>query len=190
MKLKKVTVQDILSWDPCDGYTEEKIKELFGRKKYLNVKQILDLDIPAEDRLWVVLRPEMIPEMIIHEFLCQVAESVLPIYEKEYPDDKRPRNAIETKRRWINGEATDEELAAARVAARDAARVAARDAAWVAAWAAARAAARAAAGDAARAAARDAAGVAAWAAARDAAGDAAGVAAWAEQIEILKGLIR
>jgi hypothetical protein len=84
-------------------------------------------------------------------------ETVLPIFEREYPNDKRPRNAIETARRYANGEATDEELAAAR------------DAVWAAAWAAAWDAARAAARDAAWAAARD----AAWAAARDAARDAA-----------------
>ena len=70
---------------------------------------------------------------------CRVAEDVLPIYEREYPDDDRPRKAIETARRHADGKATDSELAAARDAARDAAR-AAEDAAWDAAWAAADAA--------------------------------------------------
>jgi len=81
-------------------------------------------------------------------FACDCAERVLPIYEKEYPDDKRPREAIEAARRYAKGKATKKELAAAWSAARDAARAAwaaaaagaawsaARDAAW-AAWAAA-----------------------------------------------------
>jgi hypothetical protein len=72
--------------------------------------------------------------------------------------------ALDVAERYANGDATDEELAAARAAVQ----AAARDAAWVAAedaaWAAARAAARDAAWVAARAAARD----AAWVAARDA----------------------
>ena len=89
--------------------------------------------------------------------------------------DPRSLAALEVAERYANGNATDDELAAAG------------DAAWAAAWAAALDASRAAAGDAAWAAALDAsraaagaaAGAAAWAASRAAAGDAAGDAAGA-----------
>ena len=81
--------------------------------------------------------------------------------------------ALDVAERFARGEATVEELAAARAAARAAAGVAARAAAWDAAGAAAWAAA----GDAARAAAGVAAGVAAWVAARAAAGAAVRAAA-------------
>ena len=99
-------------------------------------------------------------------FACDCAEQALPTYEKVYPDDKRPRKAVETARLFAEGKATQKELAASAAAAwdavRDAARAAARAAAWCAAWYAARCAARAAAGDAAWDAARDAARAAAW----------------------------
>jgi len=81
---------------------------------------------------------------VLHEFACWCAERVLRRERKagREPDD-RSWNAIKTKRAWLDGKATDDEL----------------NAAWVAAWAAAAAA------DAARAAAaaedRDAAKVAA-----------------------------
>ena len=75
-------------------------------------------------------------------FACWCAEQVLPIYEKDYPNDKRPRHAIDSARRYAEGLATAKELSAARDAARAAAWDAARDAAWDAAWAAAWAAAR------------------------------------------------
>jgi len=82
-------------------------------------------------------------------FACDCAERVLPLYEAQYPDD-RPRKAIEVARRYAEGAATREELAAAWYAAEEAAWYAARrDASWAAAWAA-----REAAGDATRAAAR------------------------------------
>ena len=120
----------------------------------------------------ILRRVEAWNERTARLFACDVAERVLPIYEREYPTDSRPRQAIDMARHYANGDAIDEELAAAR----DAARAAARTPAW-----AARAAARAA-----RAAARDAARAAAWAAedaaraaARDAARAAAGDAAWA-----------
>ena len=66
------------------------------------------------------------------------AERVLPLFEADYPDDDRPRKAIEAERAYARGEITKEQLAAARAAARAAAGAAARDAAWDAAWAAAR----------------------------------------------------
>ncbi len=116
-------------------------------------------------------------EPILHEAACIFAEGALRVAKVT---DPRSWAAIEAKRKWLRGEITAKELAAAGAAAWDAARDAARDAAGAAAraaaWDAARDAAgdaaRDAAGDAARAAARAAARDAAWDAARDAAGDA------------------
>jgi hypothetical protein len=111
-------------------------------------------------------------------FACDCADHVLGIYEKKYPEDKRPRKAIETARLFAEGKATKEELDAALAAARAAA-LAAAGAAWAAALAAARAAALAAAG-----AAWDAAG-AAW----DAAGAAARAAERKWQVGLLKKIL-
>ena len=85
-------------------------------------------------------------------FAVECAERVLPIFEREHPNDSRPCEALAVARRFADGQATREELAAARDAARDAAWAAASAAAAraAAAWDAARAAA---AWDAARAAA-------------------------------------
>ena len=94
---------------------------------------------------------------MLHELACWYAE--LAILASKQPADPRSLAAIATKRAWLQGKATDADLAAAWAAAR----AAAMDAAWDAAGAAARDAARAAAGDAAWA--------AAWAAARAAAAD-------------------
>jgi hypothetical protein len=79
---------------------------------------------------------------------CDFAEAVLHLAPK---GEDRPRKAVEVARRFANGQATEEELAAASSAARDAA----SSAAWAAAWAAACA----------MNAARDAAAAADWAAA-------------------------
>ena len=92
-------------------------------------------------------------------FACDCAEHVLSLYEAKYPDDGRPRKAIETARRYAEGKDAVEELAAEGAAAWAAARAAEGAAAW--------AAARAAAWAAALAAARAAAWAAAWAAALD-----------------------
>ena len=121
---------------------------------------------------------------------CLFAEDVLPMFEKKYPDDNRPRRAIEIARLWCAGKATLDEIRAAWDAARDAARAAAWAAARDATGAAARDATGAAAWDAAWAAARDAAWDAAGAAARDATGAAAWDAAWAAKMKEYADLTR
>ena len=107
-----------------------------------------------DDALWC-LRAIIEPaDKEIRLFACDCAERVLPIFEKAYPKDKRPRQAIEVSRRFALGQATKEELEAAWEAAR--ATLAAAGTAWEAARVAAWEAARAAALEAARVAAREA----------------------------------
>ncbi len=141
----------------------------WGLDKPFPLTEVLDV-CGMDDALWslgIVIEPV---DKEIRLFACYSAERVLPIFEKQYPEDKRPRQAIEVSRRYANGEATLEELNAAAGAARSAAWAATWDATWDAGAAAARDAG-AAAGAAARA--------AAWAAAWGATWDAAGAATWA-----------
>jgi hypothetical protein len=82
-------------------------------------------------------------------FACDCAEHVLHLFEERYPNDKRPREAIQAAREYVDGKISIEEFNKATEAADAAARVArvarADDAAWaaraaraadVAAWAA------------------------------------------------------
>lgn len=50
----------------------------------------------------------------LRHIACDCAEQALPDFEREFPDDKRVRQLIEVTRRFADGEATKEELAAAR----------------------------------------------------------------------------
>ena len=163
MELPRVTLDEFLSFKPCWLDDEQGRRRLryYARKLggSADALEILALRrIPADERLWAVLREEFIPAPILHEFSCRCAEDVLSRINNP---DSRSIHAIAVKRRWIAGEATDEELAAARTAAW-AAQAAAQDAARTAAQAAAQDAARTAAW-AAQAAAQDAARTAAWA---------------------------
>ena len=135
----------------------------YGRDTPITLLQILNVN-GLDDALWA-LRACPDSDTFARLLACDYAEHVLRIFETQYPDDDRPREAIAVSRRYARGEATDAELSAARDAAGAAAGSAARDAARDA-----RAAAGAAEGAAARDAARDARAAArdARAAARDA----------------------
>ena len=102
----------------------------YGDKKPITMTQILDLS-GMDDCIWAIFHTQNgTGEKLLRLFACDCAEHVLPIFEKKFPKDARPREFIAVARRFANGEVS----AAAWVAA------------WAAAWAAARAAAMEAAG--------------------------------------------
>ena len=113
-------------------------------------------------------------------FAADCAERVLPIFEERYPNDDRPRKAIEAARLYARGEIGAAARAAAQAAAGEAAageasweasQAASRTASWAASWAASQAAPWAASWDASAAARRAASQAARRAAPWDAAGD-------------------
>ena len=180
MALPTITYSQLLSYDPCWSHSAAGRKRLQYYSNKLggkaNALDILRLRrVPARDRLWAVLRGDLIPDRLLHEFGCWCADEALKLIDNP---DPRSVKAVMAKRQWLRGEITDAALERARAAA------------WVAVWVA-RAAAWAA-QDAAWAA-QDAAGAApdaAWAAdldvraaAREAA-QAAQDAAWAAEIDV------
>jgi hypothetical protein len=130
---KVVTLEQVLSWKPC--YDREKILWLSRGKTELTVGEIIDLKfVPVENKFWLLLREEIIPARILHEFAIWCAEIALT---KDNVTDERSWNALKVKRLWLDGKATDKELDAASDAAKYAAINAARYATWAVAWAAA-----------------------------------------------------
>ena len=139
--MKTITYEDFVSFNPCWLTDEEERNEhaaQLARYRAMRDKwsaiDILRLDeVDAEDRLWLVLREELIDAPILHEFACRCADRAIARIGKP---DSRSVAAIEAKRKWLRGEISDDELdaawdaalAAAKYAARAAARAAARDA--------------------------------------------------------------
>jgi len=168
------TLNQIRAKSPCTS-SWKKLLDHLGKTKAddepVAITTILDSN-GLDDALWC-LQAVKGHDREIRLFSVWCARQVQHLME-----DPRSIAALDVSERFANGEATEEELAAARDAAMDAA----RDAAWAAAMDAARAAAM----DAARDAAMDAAWAAAWAAAMDAAWAAAMDAAWAAQAKRLR----
>ena len=72
-------------------------------------------------RMLTVERIEAWNDRTTRLFAVECAERVLPLFERDRPGDSRPREALTVARRFADGQATREELAAAWAAARDAA---------------------------------------------------------------------
>ena len=178
------TLNRLKSAGACAARYEHLVKALGGVKfdhdAPINLLTILEHN-GQDDCLWALCATEQNCDVVARLMACDFAEQVLPIFEAKYPDDKGPRLAIETGRRFARAECSADELAASELAASEAAAWATwatSEAAARAAWAASEAAARAAWAAAARAAraAAKAAARAAWAAAR----------ARTDQLEIIK----
>ena len=145
--MKTITYEQFLKIDPYYHDGSEKhalMAAIAARREHWSALDILELsEIPAEDRLWYALREELIDAPLLHEFACRCAERAL---NRVKIPDPRSLRAIEVKRAWLRGEATDDELDAAwhdaAEALWDIVHAAIRNAAWAAAQAAARAAVR------------------------------------------------
>jgi hypothetical protein len=163
--MKTLTWADFAKHEPCYN-PAEKYGEWEGT--------ILDLmqhpEIPAKDKVWAFTREGIVNDITLRLFAVGCARKVQHLMK-----DQQSIDALDVAERYANGNATEDELAAAGLAAR-AATGSAAEAAAEAAWVAAGAAAGRATWDAALA--------AAWEAARASAREAARASARQAQVEI------
>lgn len=74
----------------------------FMTSSHVTLDAIIHSEISLKDKYWFVCRKVLTKEQN-QKLACDVAEIVLPLFEKKYPDDKRPREAIETAILFIAG---------------------------------------------------------------------------------------
>ena len=130
--MKKITAEMIMDKEPCEDWTEERVRKYIGKGKTL--KEILEIkEVSEEDRIWCVTR--FLPDKTNRAFAIWCAQQCRT-------DVQEIKDYIKVIKRYYAGKATDEELMAAKRAAYWAAYWAADGAA--AYWAAERAAYRAA----------------------------------------------
>jgi hypothetical protein len=90
-----ITLETIKALKPCkdrlDNYVKHYSEKSFTHGQFMGLK-----NITQEDKIWVALR--LIPQAKLRFAAADIAESVLDIYEAKYPNDNRPRLAIEAAR--------------------------------------------------------------------------------------------
>lgn len=116
----KTTIEEIYKFKPCfsgfktfvenhfdSSFGEEvvTIEEIYGslfdfeKTRSISILEILNSN-GAEDAFWA-LRTQKYKDYCL--ILADVAESVLHIFEDEYPEDKRPRDVINAMRKYNAG---------------------------------------------------------------------------------------
>ena len=108
-----------------------------GKTELLDVGLAAVADNKPDYARWLIRHVCLDNKRLSVEVAIFAAEKALPIFEKKYPTDKRPREAIEAAKGWLNNPSEENRLAAAEAAS---AAVSAAWAADAATWAAARAA--------------------------------------------------
>lgn len=131
--MKTFTINDIRSWKPCYNPMTYLPEGWSGTC----VDILNNENIPHVDRLWCVLRAELVSERTMRLFAVWCYRQTLKFVTNP---DSRSIEAASVAERFANGQATAEEMSAARSSAWSAVWSAARSAAELAAWSAAEAA--------------------------------------------------
>ena len=112
------TLNNIREHAPCASGWSKLLKSLdktHADDVPLALEQILDSN-GLDDTLWA-LRAVKGHDKELRLFACQCARLVLPIFEKKYPEDDRPRKAIEAAEAFALGQIGKDELQKAADAA-------------------------------------------------------------------------
>ena len=122
-----ITLKQIRKHSLCqDGW--ENLLEHLGKTKAddepLKFSEILESN-GLDDAIWCLRALPKEHDGKIRCLTADFAERVLHIFEEKYPDDKRPREAIQGARDYVEGKITLDELKVFRRAADDAADAAA-----------------------------------------------------------------
>ena len=121
MKLT-INADELRSWGVCKNGLEEFVKA--HGEKTVSLEKALESNT-VKDFFYVFDRNKnRFPDAQVKDIkllICDFAEHVLAFFEEEYPKDKRPRKAIETARKYINGDASTDDVVVAAADATDAA---------------------------------------------------------------------
>ena len=107
--MKHTTLNEILKHNPCkDGRDMllASLNKILADDEPLSFKYILKSN-GIKDAVWALCVLDYKDQAL---FRADVAELVLPIFEKEYPDDDRPRKAVESIRDFYHGKINKEQL--------------------------------------------------------------------------------
>lgn len=92
--MKTISIDLLLKSDLITAEESYSLIERFVRNPQITAAEILELDLPAKNRVEALLRPEFLNEGQLRELACDFASHTLHIFEEAAPGDYRPHECL------------------------------------------------------------------------------------------------
>lgn len=92
--MKVISVEILLKSELITTEESHTLIERFVRAPHITAAEILDLNLPAKNRVEALLQPEFLNEMRLRELACDFAAHTLHIFEAQAPGDYRPHECL------------------------------------------------------------------------------------------------
>jgi hypothetical protein len=113
MQVGTISVAKLLDSDLITAEESYDLIERYVVNPQITAAEILELDLPAKNRVEALLQRELLSQKHLRELACDFAEHTLHIFESHAPEDRRPHRCVEVARQHFAGRAKSEELMAA-----------------------------------------------------------------------------
>jgi hypothetical protein len=97
-----ITIRQVMKLNPCQKYSLQRVRKLFGERETLSYREISKLNIPDEDKIWILVKNHFLTHRQQIMFAIYCAKSALPVWNKRYPKDRRPAEAIKAAYAVLN----------------------------------------------------------------------------------------
>jgi hypothetical protein len=109
-RVKTISSNVILSSDLLSAEDSFSLSIELKQRLQLAASEIIELDLPARNRVEALLQKDFLKENQLRELACDFAEHTLQVFELYCPDDSRPRNFVKMARLYYAGKLSKESL--------------------------------------------------------------------------------
>jgi hypothetical protein len=98
--VKTISVRVLLGSDLITPEESYDLIERFVLNPQITSAEILDLDIPAKNRVEALLQPGFLDESTLRDLACDFAAHTLHVFEAHAPNDHRPHECLRMAFLW------------------------------------------------------------------------------------------
>ena len=112
-QVKTITSNVLLSSELLSAEDSFSLFIELDERLQLTASEIIELDLPARNRVEALLQKEFLEADQLRELACVFAEHTLQVFECYCPDEPRPRKFVEFARLYYAGKVSKEKLKSA-----------------------------------------------------------------------------
>lgn len=94
--MKTISVDILLRSELITPEESYELIERFALNPHITASEILELDLPAKNRVEALLQPELLTEGRLRMLACDFAAHTLHVFEAHAPNDYRPHECLST----------------------------------------------------------------------------------------------